>query len=953
MRILPKQPEKRNKVIGVFVGALMALIFGLCYNDAANGNKFTAGLHKQLLRFEYKVLDFRFVIRGPLGKESINKDIVLLDYDDETEEWAPFPPDRMYYSEIITALADENSRTKATFFDIFFFDPTGQKLDEDMAAVFYQEFLALTENLDRDAEVTASIKEKMYEAYEQLSNGVSQEEAAKIGKMLKEIASDKPINEIISNLEKTAEFVDSIADLADLAPDRDTVLQSSIMRAGNVYLAQTANNAEKTDISTEDIIFNPKIHEIFAKLIVMSDRTKTANDTEVDVNRALRNLQPEEYKMILDYSKMDEVDGKKPLLFTTDERLAMATESAKKQSEIEKAMDMNLPYAFEIPKEGPLTTENISKYYRSLIEMEASERELTDGVAGIGYVKPEFQEDDGTIRTAAPASYFQGKLFPHIDLMLAMVYMGVTKDDITFYKDKIELRNCKLPWNNEKTTITIPLIKRGTMLVNWSGTFYHPGHFDHRSFRVTYENARRYNVIRMAERDEKLNPAQQKLYDSISPEEKEKVIEYIEFFKGKITMTGLTAEGTHDLNPIPFHPRYPLVGMHANLVNTITKNIFMKEAPYAVFLFVMLILGVILGYIGGSAKQLPGAIATFSTILGMFIISQLLFGFTNIWFPFIPVLVALLLIYLVVILYRFMTEGQEAIRMKKMFSSYVNEEVVEALIQNPDMLKLGGERMDASTIFCLAGGPGLDTEDAEELVDRLNEFFDAMTEQIFKYKGTLDKYEGRIIMAIYGAPMPYEDHPTKICLSCVDMRKAFEVLKKKWKEEGKEPLTITAGVNSGPMIAGNMGSASRFNYTVMGDTVNVSARILGASIQYGVSFMISESTYDRAKEDVIARLIDKIIVVGKEEAVRVYEIIAAKNDVLPPEQQKFLDAYRDGFELYTERKWDEAMAKFEEAISVTPDDKPSKMLLARCKSYKENPPKEGWAGEFVLTSKGL
>lgn len=953
MRILPKQPDKRNKVVGVFVGVLMSVIFGISFNDQAKTIPVLSGIYKQILRFEYKTLDLRFVIRGPLQTKDINKSVVLLDYDDETEEWAPFPPDRYYYVEIINALADEKARTKATFFDIFFYDPTGQKLDEDMAEIFYQKFLALTETINRDAEVTGAVKEKMYEAYEQLSRGINQAQSAKIGKLLKEIASDKTVNEIIAEMESSAEFIMNVSDLAELAPNRDTLLQSSIMNAGNVYLAQTANNAEPSRATVDDIIYNPRIHEIFAKFIVLNDRTKTENDLEVDVNKGLRNLQPQDFKKILDDTKKESINGKKPLPFTKEEREAIAAESAKKQFEMEKALEMTLPFAFDIPKDGPINPKNVKKKYRVFIEMEASKKELTEGVSGIGYVKPEFQEDDGTIRTAAPVTYFQGKLFSHIDLMLAMVYLGVSKDDVEFYPEKIVLKNCKLPDFDKPQTITIPLYKRGTALVNWAGTFYHPGHFDHRSFRVTYENARLYNVIRKVEKGEALNPAQQKLYDSLSKDDIKRIVDYMAFFKDKITLTGLTAEGTHDLNPIPFHPRYPLVGMHANFLNTITKNIFIRETPYAVFFAVILILGVVLGYIGGSAKQAPGAIATFSTIAGVFIIGQLVFGFANLWFPFIPLLVSLLLTYLVIVLYRFMTEGQEAIRMKKMFSTYVNEEVVEALIQNPDMLKLGGERMDASTIFCLAGGPGLETDDAEELVNRLNEFFNAMTEQIFKYKGTLDKYEGRIIMAIYGAPMPYEDHPTKVCLSCVDMRKAFAELKKKWAEEGKEPLTITAGVNSGPMIAGNMGSASRFNYTVMGDTVNVSARILGASIQYGISFMISEATYDRAREDVVARLVDKIIVVGKEEPVRVYEIIAAKNDVLPTELQKFLDAYKNGFELYTERKWDEAIARFEEAASIDPNDKPSKMLMDRCRQYKENPPKEGWGGEFVLTSKGL
>lgn len=935
------------------VGGLLSLFFGLCYNDAAVKRPVTRQLYDLMQNLDYKVLDLRFVIRGPLDKDKINKKLVLLDYDNEAEEWAPFPPDRTYYSEIITALADDKARTKATFFDIFFFDPAGEQLNPDMAEVFYNTFLNLSKEADRDLQLSGALKEKMFEAYEKLASGASPSEAARMGRMLQEIGSDKTLGEVIAFMNKTGEFLMNNSGMEELTPDRDIVLSNSITQAGNVYLAQIVNNREISPYTVEDIIYNPTVHEAFAKLVMMSDRTKTKNRLEVDVNYALRNLQPEDFKQILDTTKLDTTDSGKPVPFTTEERQAIASESLRIQYEIEESLKVNEKFAFPVSEKGALTPEEIPKHYRELISMKATMNMIANGVAGGGYVKPEFQKYDGTIRTAAPASFFRGALYPHIDLMLAMVYFNIGKNDVAFYKDRIVLKNCQADGEKEKKTVVIPLFKKGTMLINWSGKYYEPGHFEHRSFRVVYDNARRYNVIRKVETGKQLNAAEQRLYDSLTQKVIASTKKEIEFFKGKITLTGLTAEGTHDLNPVPFHPRYPLVGMHANMINTISNDLFIHTVPYPILLALLIGVGLALGFVGGSAKQLPGAIVTLSTIVAAAVIGQILFSTINLWVPFVPLLIAFVAIYLVIVLYRFMTEGQEAIRMKKMFSSYVNEEVVETLIRNPEMLKLGGERMDASAMFALAGGPGLETDNAEELVDRLNEHFDVMTEQIFKYKGTLDKYEGRIIMAIFGAPVPYEDHPTKICLACADMRKAFEGMKKKWKEEGKEPLTLTVGVNSGPMIAGNMGSASRFNYTVMGDTVNVSARILGASIQYGVSFMISENTYDRAREDVIARLIDKIIVVGKEEAVRVYEIVAAKNDVLPPDIKTLLESYEKGFSLYQDRRWDEAIAQFEIAISAAPDDKPSKMLRDRCVQYKDAPPKEGWKGEYVLTSKGL
>ena len=185
------------------------------------------------------------------------------------------------------------------------------------------------------------------------------------------------------------------------------------------------------------------------------------------------------------------------------------------------------------------------------------------------------------------------------------------------------------------------------------------------------------------------------------------------------------------------------------------------------------------------------------------------------------------------------------------------------------------------------------------------------------------------------------------------MKHALDRLKEQWAQEGKEPIKTTVGLNSGPMIAGNMGSASRFNYTIMGDSVNLSARILGAANQYGVSFLCSEMTYERAKDRIVVRLVDDIVVVGKTEPIKVYEIMGSVET--PPDEatRKCIEAYESGFKLYTERKWDEAIARFRSALEAVPDDGPSKVLIDRCEEYKATPPEDDWKGEFKLTKKGV
>ncbi len=1175
---LPKKAEQRNPIIGVMIGFVVALSIGLCYHEKAADIPVAGWVFNFLNSLEYKTYDLRFRIRGALPEQAISKDIVLLDYDDETEEWAPFPPDRTYYAEIIKALADEDSRTKATFFDIFFFDPFGQQVNEEMAEVFYKKFTELPSQIEKDSEVTGRFKQDMYDVYEILS-GDKPGGVSLARKKLQEIIDDKEIKEMISYFNNTAAFFQEQSDMSELAPNRDIVLNDAITKARNVYLAQIVNNAEKTPISVADILFDPLLHKSFSKLIKMQDRTKTENRKEVETNYALRNMTEADFRYLLEESDKPDIDGRKPLPFTDEVKSAIVAEMAKVKKDVDNAMVINdhfavyitppdvedvlqnpvindlfkkllmmkdrtktrrrtevlvnyalntftpadfdkilekgkveckalgkqtcennmrgdcqetvlgecadptsdecnrmikekcdaavdeecadkttseyldiarqacgvpaenegvtdgdcggecynscasdcsavcesksteickdiaenkrkecietysqecerpcnrrckIAFTFDeynavqaekdmLEKEGerkispelaraidignvmPVPAEKLLDKYRKLINMQSPATFIAKGTAGPGYVKPEFQKYDGTIRTAAPASGFRGKLFLHIDMLLAMRYFGIGPDDLMFYPNKIIMNNCRRPGSDDTFSVTIPLYRRGTVLVNWAGTYYEPNQYDHRSFRKIYENAVKYNIIRKTERGEELTTLEKQRMAGIKKEEIAKIKKEIEFFKGKISMTGLTAVGTHDLNPVPFHPRYPLVGMHANFVNMVITQNFIHTAPFILFIFVIVFLGVFAGYIGGSREQLSGALITGGSSLGFAVISILVFNYANMWMPVVPVFVALIAIYLLVVLYRFMTEGQEAKRMKSMFGTYVNPEVVDVLIENPEMLQLGGKRMDLSCTFIMASGPGLQTEDAEILVDRLNEFFTEMTDAIFEYDGTLDKYEGHIIMAVYGAPVHYDDHPQKICMSCAAMKKKMSALRVKWKEEGKETINITAGVNTGPMIAGNMGSASRFNYTIMGDSVNLSARILGASIQYGIEFMISEYTYERARDAIVGRLVDDIVVVGKEEPVKVYEIIAMAGEELEPGMREFIDAYENGFNLYTERKWDEAVASFEKALEHR-DDKPTKMLIERCEKYKEEPPEDGWKGEFVLTSKGL
>lgn len=288
-----------------------------------------------------------------------------------------------------------------------------------------------------------------------------------------------------------------------------------------------------------------------------------------------------------------------------------------------------------------------------------------------------------------------------------------------------------------------------------------------------------------------------------------------------------------------------------------------------------------------------------------------------------------------------------------MFEHYMSPEVVDKLIAKPEMLRLGGEKKELTVLFSDVQGFTTISErlKPEQLVDLLNVYLGAMTELIMKSGGTLDKYEGDAIMAFWGAPVDQPDNAKRACFTAIDMQKKLSQMREVWKKEGKPELITRIGLNTGEMIVGNMGSAERFDYTVMGDAVNLGSRLEGANKQYGTNIMIGEMTYLRAKDYIITRELDKITVKGKLLPVKVYELIAKKEDGISKEMEELLNLYNEGLKAYTERRWNDGILLFSKALEIKPDDGPSKTYLERCQNYLNNPPPDDWDGVYVMKTK--
>ncbi|UCD56439.1 MAG: adenylate/guanylate cyclase domain-containing protein, partial [Candidatus Hydrogenedentota bacterium] len=325
----------------------------------------------------------------------------------------------------------------------------------------------------------------------------------------------------------------------------------------------------------------------------------------------------------------------------------------------------------------------------------------------------------------------------------------------------------------------------------------------------------------------------------------------------------------------------------------------------------------------------------------------------RIWIDVVGPTGIIILSDVVIVWYKFSTAEKKRKFIRKAFEHYMNPAVVDQIAENPDMLELGGKEMVLTAFFSDVAGFTTISEQLtpHELVELLNEYLTVMTDIILEYDGLLDKYEGDAIMAVFGAPIHFPDHATKACHAGLQMQAQLRQMREKWKSQGRPELRMRVGLNTGPMIVGNMGSLTRFDYTVMGDAVNLASRLEGVNKQYSTEIMISEFTLEHCKPDVIVRDIDLIRVKGKAVPVRIYEVLARSNDGLPDDTKLALEHYSCGLEAYRQRNWETGIKELQRALEIKPDDGPSLTYVKRCKEYLSAPPPDDWDGVYTMTTK--
>jgi adenylate cyclase len=420
----------------------------------------------------------------------------------------------------------------------------------------------------------------------------------------------------------------------------------------------------------------------------------------------------------------------------------------------------------------------------------------------------------------------------------------------------------------------------------------------------------------------------------------------------RMVLVGLTATGTQDIGSIPLYNEYARVGTYHNTINTIVQREFITRVNWPVNLVLMLIIALSIGYVIQRLDAKRSLITMLVSLIVLNVLVMGIFALLNIWMQQLGILLAMFLPSLAIVAIKFMQEENQKRFIKSAFSYYLSPTVIDEIIKDPDSLELGGEDREITIFFSDIKAFSTLSEKLtpQELVKRLNEYLTEMSDIILKYNGTVDKYIGDAIMAFYGAPLLMPDHAVKGCLAAIDMKKRLRELQEKWRKDGVEPIFARMGIHSGKATVGNMGSRSRMDYTVMGDAVNLASRLEGANKSFDTAVMISGYTYEAAREQIEARQLGKIRVVGKSASVPIYELLGMKGN-LPDYMYEMLEKYNAGRAAFVKRDWKLAINLFRQAIKVLPDDGPSRIYVEKCEEYMKTPPPRGWDGVFQLKSK--
>ncbi len=438
-----------------------------------------------------------------------------------------------------------------------------------------------------------------------------------------------------------------------------------------------------------------------------------------------------------------------------------------------------------------------------------------------------------------------------------------------------------------------------------------------------------------------------------------------EYFCGKIFLVGSAAVSMGDIVNAPVGKTYPGVEIHATAITDILNNDFMNDVDPKTMFLIIAFLCIVITTISLIIKPIFSAPIVVVVAILYFARTMTSFNDQNLNFEVVRPVFGMIASFVFALIYRYITEEKDKKFLKATFANYLSPELIDQMYEKKQFPQLGGDEAVCTAYFTDIQGFSTFSEklgSPTRLVELLNEYLSGMTDILMEKGGTLDKYIGDAIVAIFGAPLKLADHADKACLTAIGMQKKLAELREKWKSEGdKWPeivhiMRMRIGINSGNIVTGNMGSKKRMNYTMMGDPVNLAARLESASKQYGVFTMFSHFTRELIGDRYDIRELDKITVMGKSEPVTVYELLDEKGKS-PQNIIEIMGMFNEGLQFYKKQEWDKAIEIFSKSYKLEkewrPDQKtnPSKLYVGRCEQFKLDPPGQDWDGVYKLTSK--
>jgi len=446
-------------------------------------------------------------------------------------------------------------------------------------------------------------------------------------------------------------------------------------------------------------------------------------------------------------------------------------------------------------------------------------------------------DNTGAYRYDYPVLRYADTYLPSLSLEAARVFLDIPKSEVVV----------ALGEGVDLAVLHVPTDRGMRLLVN----YYPPGAFD----RVSFADA---------------------FYGREAPQT----------FAGKIVLVGVNASALRDAVATPFDPAMPGIERHATLIANLLQRDFLQRDDRAIGIDALLLLlgGLTVGVLArwGMAATVVGAVVL---LVGLALFDYLAFARFGFWLNFLFPAVTIVLSCAVIAGGMYVVEWRRQRFIRDAFSRYLHADLVDELCRMRAPLRLGGEERELTVLFADIRDftPVAERLTAPELTVLMNEFFSAMTDVVLARRGMLDKYIGDSLMAVFGAPLPDPDHALNACRAALDMRRALASLHSRWRSEGRPCLEMRIGINTGSMVIGNMGTERRLNYTVMGDEVNVAARLEGANKELRTDILVSASTCSAAGTRAVTHPRGTIEVKGRKQAVAVFELLAVSDDEASPE----------------------------------------------------------------------